>query len=323
MAGTLFGIGLSQQIGANGSPLSGALLYVYDSGTSTPAATYTDFGLTTEHPFPIEADSAGRIPAFYVADGTYRARLTTSAGIEVFDEDAILAIGASSSGSGSSGTGTTVDATAIFETGDIKFRPYIGALTGWVRANGRTIGSGASGATERANADTQDLFEFMWNTYSNSICAVSGGRGATATADFNANKTLTLYSMQGRAPFGFDDMGGTAAGVISGATTYATGGAATVTLTTAHLPSYNLSIASLTGSVSTTITNGTNVARSVNDASNTATTGSGNRLTSATTSNLSLADGTVTFGGSIPSGGGGSATTTISPYFLGTWYIKL
>lgn len=322
MAGTLFGIGLSQQIGANGTPLSGALLYVYDAGTSTPAATYTDFGLTTEHPFPIAADSAGRIPAFYVADGTYRARLTTSGGVEIFDEDAILAIGASSGASSGSGS-ATVDSTAILQTGDTLWVPVIGTRTGFVRANGRTIGSGASGATERANADTQDLFEFCWNTYSNTICAVSGGRGASAAADFSANKTLTLYSMRGRAAFGFDDMGGSAASVISGATTYATGGAATVTLTTAHLPNYNLSIASLTGSVGTTITNGTNVFRNANDIGNNATGGGGNAIQSGSSSNLSLASGTVTFGGTLPSGGGGSATTIISPYFLGTWYIKL
>jgi hypothetical protein len=222
MAGTLFGLGLSQQISSSGSPLSGALLYVYQENSSTPVTTYADFSLSTEQTFPIEADSAGRLPQIWVEDGAYRARLTTSAGIEVFDEASVTAIGASVT-SGGGGGGASVDATTIFQTGDPIWIPYAGTRTGWVRANGRTIGSGSSAATERANADTQDLYEYLWNNFSNTLCAVSGGRGANATADFNANKTIALLDMRGQGAFGLDDMGNSAASIISGGTT---GGAA-------------------------------------------------------------------------------------------------
>src|SRR6185369_683778 len=97
MAGTLFGLPLSQRVDINGLPLSGCLLYVYDAGTSTPADTFQDFGLTASLvlPFPIEADSSGMIPQFWVADGSYRARLTTSGGELIFDTDGIQAIGPS------------------------------------------------------------------------------------------------------------------------------------------------------------------------------------------------------------------------------------
>src|SRR4029079_14309388 len=96
MAGALFGIGLSQQTDAEGVPLSGALLYVYDANTSTPAVTYADFALSSVQVWRLTAAGAGRRPAFWVADGSYRARLTTSAGVEVFDEQSITAIGSSS-----------------------------------------------------------------------------------------------------------------------------------------------------------------------------------------------------------------------------------
>jgi microcystin-dependent protein len=329
MAGTLFGLGLSQQVSSAGVPLSGALLYVYEANTSTPVTTYAEYALATAQTFPIEADSAGRLPQIWVADGSYRARLTTSAGVEVFDEASITAIGASSSGS-SSGSGTSVSSEAIFQTGDTLWVPISGTRSGWVRLNGRTIGSGSSGSTERANSDTQDLFEYLWNAHSNTVCAVSGGRGANAAADFNANKTLTLISMRGRAGFGLDDMGNSAASVIAAGTptTAATGsGGETVTLLQANLPSYNLSAASLTGSVATTITNGTSVVRSLTEDKRTDLAASGAQDAvediTYTESTIALASGTVTFGGSVPSGGSGTATNKMPPYMLGTWYIKL
>lgn len=69
---------------------------------------------------------------------------------------------------------------------------------GWVFLNGKTIGNASSGATERANADTQDLFELLWNNVSDTYAPVSGGRGANATSDFNANKTIQLLDPIGR-----------------------------------------------------------------------------------------------------------------------------
>jgi hypothetical protein len=75
-AGTIFGLPLSQQFTENGEPMSGGNLYLYDAGTSTPATAYESFSLTagTELPHPIELDSSGRIPEFWVADGAYRVR---------------------------------------------------------------------------------------------------------------------------------------------------------------------------------------------------------------------------------------------------------
>ena len=66
------------------------------------------------------------------------------------------------------------------------------APAGWVRCNGRTIGSASSGATERANADAEDLFLFLWTNFADAQCAVSSGRGASAAADWAANKTIAL-----------------------------------------------------------------------------------------------------------------------------------
>jgi len=104
------------------------------------------------------------------------------------------------------------------------------AAAGWVLLNDGTIGSATSGATTRANADTATLFTLLWNNISNSWCAVSGGRGASAAADFAANKTIALPKQLGRA------VGGAGAG--SGLTSRALGeflGMETHTLSAAEL----------------------------------------------------------------------------------------
>lgn len=238
MAGHIAGLGYSQRMDVNGDPLAGAKLYVYSAGTSTPASVYEDYSLSIEHSFPITADAAGIIPMFWVADGSYRVRLTDAAGNEVFDDDGIVAIGPSS-GTGGGGGSTTPEA-AIFQTGDMIWGPISGTRSGWVRSNGRTIGSAASGATERASADTEELYAYLWNNFSNSLCAVSSGRGANAAADFAANKTIATLDMRDKGPFGLSDMGNTSTGTL-GTTAGGSGGASTVTLVQANLPNVNFS----------------------------------------------------------------------------------
>lgn len=88
---------------------------------------------------------------------------------------------------------------SVFATGDAKFTFKTTADTGWVMMNDGSIGSATSGATTRANADTEALFTLLWNNVINTWAPVSGGRGASAAADFAANKTLTLPLQLGRA----------------------------------------------------------------------------------------------------------------------------
>lgn len=73
---------------------------------------------------------------------------------------------------------------------------------GWVVLTNGTIGSASSGASIRANADTQDLYTQLWTSFP--TCVVSGGKGVSAVADFAANKTLALDDFAARvlAPYG-------------------------------------------------------------------------------------------------------------------------
>lgn len=131
------------------------------------------------------------------------------------------------------GVESGLTAVSGFSTGDVKFTLKTVADTNWVMANDGTIGNAASSGTARANADTLALFTLLWNNVSNTYAAVSGGRGASAAADFAANKTIALTKMLGRA------LG--VAGAGSTLTSRALGeflGAETHVLSTAEMPAH-------------------------------------------------------------------------------------
>lgn len=78
---------------------------------------------------------------------------------------------------------------------------------GWLFVNGQTIGSGAS-AADNADDKYQALYNFLWTNVT--VLAVTGGRGASASADWTANKPLALPDECGRVTAGMDTMGGVA-----------------------------------------------------------------------------------------------------------------
>ncbi|CAB4187740.1 hypothetical protein UFOVP1157_60, partial [uncultured Caudovirales phage] len=237
---------------------------------------------------------------------------------------------------------------------------YLGttAPTGWVRGNGRTIGNASSSATERANADTEDLFSFLWDNFANGQCAVSTGRGTSAEADYAANKTIALPDLRGRAFFGLDDMGGAAASrlgtvITSQTTNGASGGTETVALTgdqlathTHDLGNHTHAVTGNTGShthtfttsnsgththsISTAVTGATSAGNGVNsvglNSAGTSTDGGGNHnhtgTTDGATASISLTSAAPSSNTS-GSAGSGSAHSNMPPAWLGTFIIKL
>lgn len=137
------------------------------------------------------------------------------------------------------GAGTGIVPVAVadpWSTGDVKLTLKNVADVGWVLMKDRTIGNAASGATERANADTQALFALLWNNISDTYAPVSTGRGADAASDFAANKTIKLLAAVGRA------IGLAGAGAGAGLTTRSLGenlGAETHPLTAAENAAHN------------------------------------------------------------------------------------
>ena len=321
MAGTIPGFSLAQMLDSDGTPLVGGKLYTIQAGTtSTPQTAYQDSGLTLPLSYPIICDAYGRLPQIFLADGSIKLRLTKSNGVQVFALDGVLVVGASSGGGG----GSPVDATTILSAGDIKTRYGTGVLSGFVRANGRTIGSATSGASERANADCQTLFEYLWGADAN--LTVSTGRGASANADWVANKTIALPDWRGRTLAGLDDMGNSAAGVLTTATTGfgpavpttlgQGSGQESKTLLTANLPPYTPagSVGSRTFTLYWRTGLGGGSGQVVDDIEN-ASVGGVNHTT-----DFVVAGGTFT---GTAQGGTSTAFATLAPTRLLTIYIKL
>jgi hypothetical protein len=233
-------LSLQQVFADDGSLLSGGHVYFIQAGTvATPQNAFQDAGLTLPWANPYVLLTPARLPLVYFADGYIKVRITDADGAQVFNQDNIPVTGFSSGGGG----GGTIDPTTVMQTGQLIPWYSTGVVTGFVRGNGRTLGNGSSGATERANADTAALYAFLYNADPNLV--VSSGRGANAAADYAANKTIALPDFRGRALAFMDDMGNSAAGRLT-ATYFGTaatvlgaaGGAESKVVVTANLPPY-------------------------------------------------------------------------------------
>jgi microcystin-dependent protein len=88
----------------------------------------------------------------------------------------------------------------VFSTGDAKLTYKTTADPGWILViNDGTIGKAGSGATIRANADTQALYVLFYSNISDTLCPVSGGRTGNAVNDFNNAKTILVPRLASRA----------------------------------------------------------------------------------------------------------------------------
>jgi hypothetical protein len=92
---------------------------------------------------------------------------------------------------------------------------FAAAMAGYVMLDGRSIGDAASGADNRAHADTWDLYNMLWTNVAQAWAPVPGGRGASAAIDFAAHKMLGLPDASGAAIHGRDNMSGTVRGRVT------------------------------------------------------------------------------------------------------------
>lgn len=195
-------------------------------------------------------------------------------------------------GSGSWVAASSVITNTAFTTGDLKPTHKTTADTGWILWSDSTIGDASSGASIRANADTANLFALYWNTFANTVCIVSGGRGISAAADFAAHKTLSLPPGAGRAL--------ALSGLGNGLTNRVLGlslGTETKTLILAHLPT------GITSSFSVSVgSGGLTIPLSSGAVSSLQTQGS-------STTNITPANSSGTWSGSTTLTGSGTATS--------------
>lgn len=231
--------GTIERFGADDLKAPGAKAFFFQGGTTTPWTVYSNAAETIAHPNPVVADANGRWPNVFVPFiSSYDVQVKTADNVQLTFTQLIPNINPTD----------TFFAGIPFpvDTGMIHGEVISTTKTGYVRCNGRTIGNAASGGTERANADTSALFSYLWNNLPNAQAPVSGGRGASASADFAANKNIGLPDLRGRTMIGLDDMGAAAAGAFTGLT-FVSGSGTTpasfigsngLTLTIAQLPAH-------------------------------------------------------------------------------------
>ncbi len=90
----------AQRVNLDGRPVSGAKLYTYVTGTSTPKPVFTDPALTTAHTNPVNADASGTFPSMYPEGGLYRLVLTDAADVVIYTDDDVEGQPSSSGSSG-------------------------------------------------------------------------------------------------------------------------------------------------------------------------------------------------------------------------------
>lgn len=155
---------------SSGNPLSGACVWTYVAGTSTPVATYTDKTVTVANSNPIIADSAGQVVAYLIPGQSYKFTFETACtppahGSVLRTQDGIDAVPSSSSALDVTGTaGETITAGQCAYLSDGSGAKVAGQWYKCDSANGysstlgevgivpSTINGGTSGAIRLAGA---------------------------------------------------------------------------------------------------------------------------------------------------------------------------
>lgn len=168
-------------------------------GLSTTGVTASTYGAGLNFP-TFSVDNKGRILSAGTIALANTAGVAKSAAVGLADASLMLQLDAN---------GLVPSINGGLQTGDLALSLAL-SKPGFVFASGQSIGSAASAATQRNNADTLNLYTLLWNNCSNTVCPVSGGRGGSAAADFAANKTLGVPDMRGTVPAGLDVMNASA-----------------------------------------------------------------------------------------------------------------
>lgn len=119
----------------SGNPLSAGKVYTYLAGTTTPATTYSDSGLTTPNANPIILSSAGRATIYLSQSVNYKFVVKTSADATVYTQDNVASTLSSTVAATENGvcdgritltSGTAVTTSDVTAATTVYFTPFKG-----------------------------------------------------------------------------------------------------------------------------------------------------------------------------------------------------
>jgi hypothetical protein len=181
----------------SGIPLAGGLIYTYEAGTTTPAATYTSSSGATPHANPIVLDAAGRVTGGEIWITTillYKFILKTSAGVTIATYDNIGLLGIATSGANSNITSLSGLTTPLSEA-----QGGTGTTTGYYGFKNRIINGGMvidqrnAGASVTVDVATTvfgvDRF-FGWGYAAAGVFTIQ--QSTTAPAGFKNSTKITV-----------------------------------------------------------------------------------------------------------------------------------
>lgn len=181
------------------------------------------------------------------------------------------------------------------------------APSGMLPMTGSTIAK-TSGGTYNGTYFNR-LYTYLWTYYDNTAAPVSAGRGATAAADFAANKNIGIPDRRGYTPYGvkaatpITTASGTA-GALTVASTGTVGASGATTITTGTLPAHTHTVDARDTTTTTTPATLCNVVGPSNNTVTSGSTGGGGSHTHT--------------GGSYT----GDATSVLQPSFGIYYYIS-
>jgi hypothetical protein len=192
----LFWLSGQQLSDGNGAPYIAAKAYFYETGSTTPKATYSNAGLTSANANPVVADANGRFGDIYLVAGRYKVVLTTSADVAIDTLDPVD--GTSQLISVASAPATTYPFLRYHNTTDGNVYRRNAADTAWINEgsvdsliNAASVTEVLTG-TDAAKAVTPDALAGLWQRGTDIASGTTLSLPATGGGVFNVTGTSTV-----------------------------------------------------------------------------------------------------------------------------------
>lgn len=183
-------------VDGNGTPYASAKANFYETGTTTPKATYSNAGLTSANANPVVADANGRFPDIYLLAGRYKIVLTTSADVAIDTLDPVDAT--SQLIQAASAPATTYAFLRYHNTVDGNVYRRNAANSAWINegpvdslVNAATVSEVLTG-TDNTKAVTPDALAGLWQRGTDIASASTLSLPATGGGVFNITGTTTI-----------------------------------------------------------------------------------------------------------------------------------